>query len=263
MADEKTAEELAAEKAAAEVAAKAEEDAKKKIKFTAEQTKIINDLFNQGFKDGASKAEAALNAKLDEEKKAREALKAELDELKKKAEKPKEEKPDPQIEAFKAQVAEMQGILSGIKTERDELKKTVTDQTVAQRKSRKKDAFLSALNEAKVSFFDPLEAYSLAEGMGYEWDEQTDRPVVLNKETNRPKLNSSGEPMTVIDFVKDFAEKKKYLVKADNQDGGTGGGSERRVDKPKVEELPDAKEIESMKPEEFEAFVQGIMNKPR
>jgi hypothetical protein len=153
----------------------------------------------------------------------------------------------------------VQGILTGIKSERDELKKKVESAELTARKSRKKDAFLNAMKEADVTFFDPLEAYELAEKSGYEWDKDTERPVVLNKETGRPKLNENGEPMSVIDFVKEFADKKKYLVKAPNQAGGTGSGEERKIsDKKKENELPD---FASMTQAEFDAYTQKILNK--
>jgi hypothetical protein len=254
-ADEKAA----ADKAKKEAEDKAADEAKKKkAKFEPEQVEFVNKLVADAFKDGAEKVEKDLQAKLAAEKAEREKLAKEIEDLKKTKEEKKEEK-NPQLEAFQAQLAEMQGILGGIKTERDELKKKVETAELTARKSRKKDAFLIAAKEADVSFFDPLEAYELAEKSGYEWDKDTERPVVLNKETGRPKLNENGEPMTVIDFVKEFADKKKYLVKAPNQSGGTGSGEERKIGKEKKEnELPN---FETMTAAEFDAYTQKILNK--
>jgi hypothetical protein len=115
---------------------------------------------------------------------------------------------------------------------------------------------LDATRKAEVNFFDPLEAYDLAEKYGYEWDEQTDRPVVINKETNRPRLNGNGEPMSVADFVKDFAEKKKYLVKAPIQDGGTGAGEQRRTERQQTQQ----KSFADMTDEDFAAYTQKVMS---
>ncbi len=256
MADEKTPEQIEEERIAAEKA-EADKDKKKKAKFTPEQVEHINDLYNKAFKDGAAKVEEALQTKLAEEKAEREKLAKQLEDLQK-AQKPKEEpKTNPELEQVKAQMEEMRGILTGIKTERDELKKHVETAQDQARKSRKKDAFLNALKEADVTFFDPLEAYDLAEREGYEWDKEADRPVVLNKETNRPKLNENGEPMNVIDFVKSFAEKKKYLVKATTQDGGTGSSSQRKHEpEKKTGDLPD---FAKMTNEEFDAYTQRII----
>jgi archaellum component FlaC len=263
MSDEsKTPEEIAAEAAAA---AALDAKKKKKLKFDPEQTEFINSLYGNAFAEGAKKAEEAVKAQLEEEKKAREDLAKQFEELKK-TQKPvappkvEEPKVDPKLDEFKAQLEEMRGILGSIKTERDELKKRVDSADEMARKSKKKDKFLEAIKEAGVTFFDPLEAYELAEKTGYEWDKDADRPVVINRDTSRPKLNENGDPMTVVDFVKDFADKKKYLVKAPNQEGGTGGGGQRKVDESKP--LTD-KSFADMTEEEFEAYTQKALRAKR
>jgi hypothetical protein len=253
-ADEKAAAEKTAKEAADKAAA---EDKKKKAKFEPEQVEFVNKLVADAFKDGAEKVEKDLQAKLAAEKAEREKLAKEIEELKKPKE-PKKEDENPQLKAFQAQLAEVQGILTGIKTERDELKKKVETAETTARKARKKDAFLNALKEADVSFFDPLEAYELAEKSGYEWDKDAERPVVLNSDTGRPKLNGNGEPMSVVDFVKEFAERKKYLVKAPVQTGGTGSGPSVPGKDKKDEGLPD---FAKMTNEEFEAFTQKVLHK--
>jgi hypothetical protein len=260
MAEEKTPEQIEEERLEAEKAEAAK--AKKKTKFTPEQVEHVNELFNKAFKEGAAKSEELMAAKLAEEKAEREKLAKQLEDLQK-ATKPKEEpKTNPEIDQFKAQLAEIQSVLTGIRDERDKLKTRVETSEEAARRSRKKDQFLNALKEAEVNFFDPLEAYELAEKSGYEWDKDTDRPVVLNKETNRPKLNENGEPMSVVDFVKEFADKKKYLVKAPTA-GGTGSAATQAERDAKTEEQLSVKAIEAMTPEQFEAFTQGILNKAR
>jgi translation initiation factor 4G len=249
-AAKEAAEKEAAEKAAAEEAARN----KDKVKFNAEQTKFINELYSKAFREGAEKIEQTMKAQLDEEKKQREALAKQIEELSKT--KPKEEpKTNPELDQFKAQLAEMQGILTGIKTERDELKKRVESAETERRKSQKKDLFLNATKDAKVTFFDPLEAYELAEKDGYEWDHEQDRPVVINKDTKRPKLNENGEAMSVIDFVKDFANRKKYLVQAP-QAGGSGSAENRNIEPPKDKQT---KGFNEMTDEEFRAYTEKVM----
>lgn len=252
-ADEAAAKE-AAEKEAAEKAAEAAKN--KKVKFDAEQMKLVNDLYSQAFKEGAEKVESTLKAQLDEQKKQAEALAKRLEDLKNAPPKKDEPKTNPELDQFKAQLAEMQGILTGIKTERDELKKRVETADIERRKSQKKDKFLEAAKEAKVQFFDSLEAYELAERDGYEWDKEQDRPVVINKDTQRPKLNENGEPMSVIDFVKDFANRKKYLVQAPTQDGGSGSGENRKTELPK--DTP-VKSFDEMSDEEFKALTEKVI----
>lgn len=251
--EQKAADEKAAEEKAA--ADKAAEDAKKKKKFDKDQLDQVQTLINEG----VAKAEAEAKKQLAEEKAKWEKEVADL-KAKIPAEPKKEEpKTAPELEAFKAEIAEMKNILGGIKTERDELKKRVNDADEERRKSRKKDMFLGAVSEAKISLFDQLEAYDLAERDGYEWDKEADKPVVINKATGRPRLNENAEPMSVLDFVKDFTTRKKYLVKAGESDtGGTGsGGSEKAANHEKKAE----KSFDTMSPEEFEAYTQSVMNK--
>lgn len=268
---DKTPEQIAAEEAAAEEARKAAEEAerqaaaeaeknKKKIKFDAEQTLFVNSLYNRAFAEGISKAEKEAQEKvqkqLDDQKAQYEAT---IAELKKKAEKPTEDpKPNPELDSMKAQLSELRGILDGMKTERDQLKEQVTKGKEERKKARKKDQFLTAMKDAKVDFYDPLEAYELAEKEGLDYDDEAERVIIKNPATGTARVNvETGEPMSALDFMKDFATRKKYLVKSPTQDGGTGSGSERKHEK------ASEKDYSKMTPEEFEAERQRVYAKPR
>jgi hypothetical protein len=75
-----------------------------------------------------------------------------------------------------------------------------------------------------------------------------------------PKLNGNGEPMNAVDFVKDFASRKKYLVKAATQDGGIGSTSSQELPK---KEKTEEKDWSKVTPEEFEAERQRLLSLPR
>ena len=249
---EKTAEEIAAE-ALAEA-----EKVKQKTKFDESQTIKVNALYNEAFKAGAEKAEAEAAKKLADEKAA---LEAKIAELTAKIPAEKEEKKEtaiPELDLFKNQMLEMKTILEGIKTERDTLKSKVETAERERRKTVKKDLFLDATTKAKVNFFDPLEAYKLAEDDGYEYDEENERPVIKNKSTGAPKLNENGEVMSVIDYVKDFAKRKNYLVQAAGA-GGTGSGEQRIIEQKKEETV----DFSKMTPAQFEAYRQEVLTKTR
>ncbi len=266
---EKTPEQIAAEEAAAEEARKVTEEAEKaaaeaekknkKIKFDAEQTLFVNSLYNRAFAEGISKAEKEAQERtqkqLDEQKSQYETT---IAELKKKAEttEDKSKQPNPELETVKTQLVELRTILDGMRTERDQLKEQVTKGREERKKARKKDQFLNAMKDAKVDFYDPLEAYDLAEKEGLEYDDEAERVLIKNPATGTARVNvETGEPMSVLDFMKDFATRKKYLVKATTQDGGTGSGSER-----KHEKLPE-KDYSKMTTEEFEAERQRVYAK--
>lgn len=270
---EKTADELAAEKAAADTA-EAEKN-KDKVKFDAAQTLFVNNLYNRAHGEAKEKADKEWAEKLAAEKaelariaaEEKAALLAQLDELKKvQTPKPDEKPPEAKIEdnplfkQMQAQYQEIHGIFSAVKQERDALKAN-QDKTEKERiKSRKKDQFLGALGDAKVNFFDPLEAYELAEREGLEYDAARDSVFVKNPATGLPKLNGNGEPMNAVDFVKDFASRKKYLVKAATQEGGIGSTSSSELPaKSKTED----KDWTKASKEEFDAEVQRLLSLPR
>lgn len=256
---EKTAEELAAETAAAQAETE-DKDKKKagKIKFDADQTAWVNQFANEMYGKGAAAKDAEWQKKLADEKAA---LQTQIDDLKKAQQKKDEQKnqPNPEVDALKAQYAELQTMLGQIKIEREDLKKKLESEAVAAQKSRKKDSWLTAVSQAKVDFFDPLEAYDLAEKDGYEWDADQNRPLVKNTQTGHVRINENGEPMSPIDFVKDFANRKKYLVKAPESAGGTGAGEQRKHESTKAPQ----KSFDDMTPEEFEAYTQKVMSKAR
>jgi hypothetical protein len=268
---EKTAEELAAE-AAAEAANK-----KKKVTFDEEQTAFVNLISSRSFADGAEKVKKEYEERLATEKAEREKLAAEKAELEqklaaaaglpKKEETPTtpEQKPAavkleelPEWKQMQARFEEMNTIFQGVKQERDTLKAQQEKDRAERRKSRKKDKFLSALGKANVSFFDPLEAYELAEREGLEYDEDKDAIVVKNAATGQPKLNENGEPMNEVDFVKDFATRKKYLVKS-QEPGGLGQGETEKL----TTSTAPVKDWSKATKEELEAERQRILSQPR
>lgn len=200
-------------------------DTKGKIKFDADQMLMVNDLYSEAFRKGAEKAETDSKAKYDalvaEKTAADTKHAADLAAAAAKAPVEDKDKPNPEFEQMKAQMTEMRGIFDATKAERDKLLDEVKVAKKERAKSNKKDAFLSGVRDAKVNFFDASEAYKLAEDDGYEYDEAADKPFIKNKATGVAKLNENGEPMSVIDFVKDFAKRKNYLVQA-GVPGGTG-----------------------------------------
>jgi hypothetical protein len=266
---EKTPEEIEAEKLEAEK----NKNKPKKVTFDADQTEYVNTIYTRAFGEGAAKSQKEWEEKLAAEKAERERLAAEKADLEKKLQAattapPKTEDPpkvteikledNPVFKQLQAQLDEFKGLFAGVKQERDELKAQTAKDRAERKKTRKKDQFLGALAKAKVDFFDPLEAYKLAEDDGLEYDDENDRVFVKNSATGQPKLNSDGEPMDAVDFVKDFAARKKYLVKAATQDGGLGHTS---TDPTK--DKKETKDYSKLTPEEFEAERQRILSQPR
>lgn len=277
---EKTAEEIEQERLAEEARKAEEEKQKKKVKFDAEQTLFVNELYNRAHGQARQKADEEWQARLAAEKKALEdklaaeaAARAELakqvEDLKKLQppvpEPPKAPKLEeinigdhPAFKALNAQFEEMRGIFTTVKAERDTFKAETQKAAEERARSRKKDLFLSAMKDAKVTFFDPLEAYDLAERDGLEYDAAKDRIFVKNPATGIAKLNENGEDMNGVDFVKDFATRKNYLVKAEKA-GGLGNSEAELTNKDKAP----VKDWSKASAEDFEKQRQEILSKPR
>lgn len=245
----------------------------KKVQFNEEQTVAVNRLFNQAFGEGAAAAERKLQETLAAEKAAREAAEKKLADLEAaKATQQGDDKDQKdqtpqvpkeiaeQLKRMEAQQAELKALFDGVKAERDTLQANLQKANEERRKSRKKDKFIDAAKEAKVQFYDINEAYEIAEKDGLDYDPEKDRVLVKNLQTGAPRLNSEGEEMNAIDFVKEFSSKKKYLVIAPSQDGGTGSAEVRRHEESKAETV---KSVEKMSPKEFEEYRQQILSKPR
>ena len=265
---EKTAEELAAE-----AAAEAAKEKKTKITFDADQTAFVNSLYEKAFGQGAAKAQKEYEDKLAAEKAERERIAAEKAELEAKlaaagsAKKEDEQKPGeikleehPLFKQLQARFEEMVTVTQTIKQERDQLKDQTEKDRAERRKTRKKDQFLQALPKAEIDFYDPLEAYELAEKEGLEYDDVNDRVFLKNPATGVAKLNlETGQPMDAVDIVKDFATRKKYLVKAKSA-GGLGSAETEKL--PSGERAP-AKDWSKATKAEIEAERQRILSLPR
>lgn len=258
---------------AAEAKAAAADSASSKIKFTPEQQEIVNELidrmFGKGFEKGKSLAQQELDARVAEVKAENEKLAKQLASFKTppadeavaptkatKAEKAAERsaEPSPEIQQLLARFDEMQSVASTLKQERDTLSKQLLEAKERSRKTLIKEAFITASKD--ISFFDPMEVYTLIENQ-IDVDE-SDQVVITNPRTRQPRLNSNMEPMTLAEYLAEFATQKPYLVRASNRDGGTGAGGSRRVDS--STSSPSSKtDINAMTNEEFEAYRNSIL----
>lgn len=166
-----------------------------------------------------------------------------------------------QLEAQQAQINEAMNIVKGLRTERDELQTKLKSQAEQQKASSKQDAFFKAAGDSKLEFFNLTAAYKLAQDDGFEWDEEQNKPTIKNHDTGREKLNGNGEPMSPLDYVKDFAKRNDYLVKSKDQNGGFGNGSQRRTEQERAtDDLPD---FSTMDDAAFAKYEASVLNKRR
>lgn len=262
--------------AEAKAAPAAETSASSKIKFSAEQQDIVNELidrmFGKGFDKGKSIAQQEFESKLiaaqaDNEKltkqlatftkaqpqpSADEAA-AEKSEPEKKAKTTRTERaePSPDLQQLMARFDEMQTVASTLKAERDTLASKLEEATQRSRRTLIKETFITASKD--INFFDPMEVFQLVEKQ-IDVDDQ-DQVVIKNPRTGQPRLNSNMEPMSLSEYLAEFASQKPYLVRASGQAGGTGAGGSQRVESqgtPKTD-------FTTMSNDEFEAYRNSIL----
>jgi hypothetical protein len=211
---------------------------KPKIEFSSEQQTFVNELINGTFGKAWEKAEATFGPKIT-------ALETKLAELstpktgtqqtpkideKKPEEKGSKAKSAPQDEAnaaLQAQLDELRSIAEQLKQDKLDAEKRATDVARQNKTSRIKEAFIGVSD--KVSFFDRMSEYKHMENQLDE--DETGNIIVLNPATKLPRLNTSLQPMTLEEFVQDYAKQKPWTVKAAKEQvaGGSGAGDSRKL----------------------------------
>lgn len=241
-----------------------DKDKDKKPRFTADQIAQINRIRDEALEAERKRLQSEWQQKLDAQKaELEQKFQQAIEQAKPKGDDKKDDKgdkppkPDPEVEQLRASFEELKNMFNTVRSEKETLQQQMERQAEERRLARRKDQFLSALSSAKVDFYDPLEAYELAVKEGLDYDMSKDRAIVKSPTTGAPKLNEHGDEMSVIDFIKDFAARKKYLVKAPTQDGGTGSGEQRRVEETKEKKF----DFSKMTNDEFEKFRQEVMSK--
>jgi prefoldin subunit 5 len=247
-----------------------------KLEFSKAQQEFLqrhtDEVFGRGYKKAESHLEPKLaeaNARVEAANARIEAVTKELADLKKAQTPPKSpdddgknKKQEPPVkdeamaqenQRLKATIEELNtGIKTLSKEKEDAVGKLTTFETT-RRDARIKDEFLAAMPTG-VTFFSPLEIFELVR-KSIDVDE-AGRIVIMNPKTGTPRLGSDYQsPMTIAEFIAEYAEKHPWEVKANNAEGGTGGGEARRQEKPKEPAPP---KVKDMPAKEFEAFLQKV-----
>lgn len=232
------------------------QNAESKLEFNEVQRRWIENHGNEMFGKGAKKAEDTLTPKLSEASSKIEALTKEIDTLKaatKESGSKKKEQQSAEIEQIQqlqGRIEEMQAIVTRITSEKNEAVTKLGSYESERTKARKSQAFLSAIPD-NIKFFSNDEVYTLLEPVVQEHEGQF---VVINPKTGLPRLgNDLSSPMTLSEYISQFAAEKPHLVKAPDTDGGTGQGETRRTDT----KTGDA-DVDKLNAAELEALIQKV-----
>lgn len=227
-----------------------------KLTFTPEQQEKLNELIDKGYAKGFTRAKEEAKGEFTKLFETQEAtiadLKAKFEEATKAAaENASAEKapkvPPEEMQQLSTQVQTLRNTLMNVEKEKAELLNKVQSFDAVERDMKTRSAFEMAA--ADIAFIDANEEYQLLKER-FGVDEQGEF-FVKHEKTGRPVLNAHAEPMTLTEFLSDYAQRKPHKVKAPDQRGGTGASETRQAP-------GSQKDIARMSPDEFRAFVERV-----
>lgn len=204
------------------------------VKLTqAKLDEIVQGAMARAGKDSRAEAQR-LQEELAATKQANDALKAEVDRFKAiPAKTSKESKTDED-----ERIAEMARVNASLVAERDEARRLISQREAAIQESeariitvRKQVAMQEAA--AGVGFVDPNLVFKDTDDR-VQWSTDRGKFVVVN-EQGTERLNSSYEPMSLVEFYTEYAAKKPFMVRGEVRTGvgsgvnnpAVGGGNGR------------------------------------
>lgn len=228
------------------------------VSFTQKQQEIINNLITEKYKVAYKKAEDKYKSDYDK-------LSAELNELKKgsKKEHGVETTPDPNKElqdklSEALRVIELNKASAEMFTERQKSLQTELEaERSARLQERKTNTLLAAAQKQK--FIDPNVVVKLTEHLvSFDTEHNSWR---IRNEDGQDRWNDKLAPMSVDEFMSEFASNHKYLVQGSNI-GGTGQtesngkSSSRTFTRTQIANMPQ-NEYNKLRDEIFKAQKEG------
>jgi hypothetical protein len=244
---------------------------KKRLAFNTDQIEWVNAHGDTMFGKGFEKAKADYEAKLVAAQKELDELKAQsakgqkqqpkgqADDQQKKDDQSQSKKDDAKgaeseaLAQLRAQIEEMQSGMKKVLNEKTEAEKRAQRLEQEHRGSRIKEAFIDAAKG--ITFFDPMEVFSLTSSQ-FDIDDEHG-VVVKNPKTGQPRMtmgDNGMRPVTLAEYLNEFANSKPYLVKAKDADGGSGAGGSQKQPSGKDKGI----DFAAMTPQEFEAYLQSV-----
>ena len=247
---------------------------KEKLQFNADQVGWINKHSDEMYGKGISKAKAEFEPKLTAAEAKVKELETELEKLRSGAPsgqaaddgkatggkgKAKSEEPSEDVKRLSAKVEELTTNMATLLQQNKAAEDALNKERETNRRSRIKDEFMSAA--ATLNFFDANDVFKLVEGeIGFD---DKHGVIVKNEKTGEPRMTVGGgeyRPVTLAEFLSEFAQKKPAYVKAAASDGGSGSGGSQRLPMERQSDLPD---FSKMSPAEVAAYAAQLKTRPR
>lgn len=199
----------------AEILALQNED---KVTFDEKQQDKVNKLIE----DAMGRAGRQARKDSDKIKEQLDALKTELDQAKvdlinARTTSEKKDATD-DIVALKATIAEMQSVQRLTQTEYENTRRALQAKDAEVKQAReqtinvRKDTILTQA-ASKINPFDVDDVVRATQD-SLQWNAEYSRFEVIDPSTGQPRLNSGFEPMSIDDFMEEYAKKKPHMIRA-------------------------------------------------
>ena len=246
---------------------------KQKLQFTTDQVGWINQHSDEMYGKGLSKAKAEYEPKLTAAEAKVKELEAELEKARSGAPagqaaddgkatgkgKAKSEEPSEDVKKLSAKVEELTTNMATLLQQNKAAEDALNQERATNRRARIKDEFMSAA--ATMNFFDANDVFKLVEGeIGFD---DKHGVIVKNEKTGEPRMTVGGgeyRPVTLAEFLAEFAQRKPAYVKAQASEGGSGAGGSQRLPTEPQGGLPD---FSKMSPAEVAAYASQVKTRPR
>lgn len=136
---------------------------------------------------------------------------------------------------MKAKLEELSGVAEQLKADKVAAADDKKSAAKVARQARIKEKFIEVAD--KFDFFERMDVWQLTKDQFGLNDE--DEVTIINPATKQPRINADLEPLTLQQFLSDFATKKPQMVRSPNSEGGTGGGESRKTETHLKRDIPD------------------------
>lgn len=201
---------------------------KQEVRFSNEQQDFINKLINDRYTEAYKKAEAKYRDQFEAQKKEIDALKTATTDSKKK----EEHTEDPEeVRQLRDKIAESERILETNRMQLEmnaERHKVLLAELESEKQARIGERKINALTSAaqEQDFIDPTLVVKLVEDL-VKYDTDGKNFKVFN-EQGQERWNEFMKPMTLKEFMAEFASTHKFLVRGKNT-SGTGATEDTAI----------------------------------
>lgn len=164
-----------------------------------------------------------------------------------------------QLAKSKALYVELETGFATMKTRAEAAEGQLTSEKSARLQDAKRGKVKDILTAQKIEFFDFDDTYNSNIDRVLKIDDAGKFVTVINPETQEARRNAAMEPMSLAEYVADFAKQKPWLVKAGDNPGGLGTKPADALPEEQKNQS-DLKKIAESSDADFKQHIDNIIN---